>query len=212
MIKFKQKSFNEIFDGAWKGGVLGAGAGTALGAGGLTLGDLETGKLIKFQNKSYRDKPWAVTVGGVLVGAALGALVGTIKEINKVVNRKGTDSRLMADVLKGLEKYKEGKDYTRDPKTANNLQTKVCIAFTKNAADFKVLVNVAKDGKLKALSERIINKLPKNIKSSRHQASDKFNEIEIATVSDASSNVSLITGLVVDFIQGGYPVYIVEVG
>lgn len=208
MIKFRQKAFNEIADGAWKGGVAGFSIGGALAAGGLRIKDVPG--VAKFVPGG--DKPWTTTACGAIIGAALGALVGTAKEINKAVSNSNADNRLMNGVLKNLNKYQEGKDFTRDPKTATLLKTKVCIAFTRDAANFKVLVNTEGDKKLKALNEKVIRRLPSNIQARHQQASNKFNEIEITTISHASSNIELVTGLISGFIDGGYPVYIIEVG
>lgn len=213
MIKFRQKAFNEIADGAWIGATTGISVGTALATGGLKLTNVPgVAKFVPKDKDSWANQKWATAVSGAIVGAALGALVGTVKEINKAVSRSNTDNRLMSKVLKGLNKFKEGQDFTRDPKIATLLKTKICIAFTKNAAEFKVLVNTEGDKKLKALSEKVIRKLPTNVQARHQQASNKFNEIEITTISHASSNIDLVTGLVTDFIENGYPVYIIEVG
>ena len=214
MIRFRQKSFNDIVDGAWKGGVLGASIGTVLaGGGGLRLNNAPgVSKLMPAGKDSWAGKPWAVTVGGTIVGASLGALVGTIKEINKIINRSGADSRLMKGILKELRSYKNGVDYTTDPKTANSLRTKVCIAFTKNAAEAKILVNMEGDRRLKDLSDKLTRRFPSNVRVRYQQATNKFNEIEITTISDAPSNIRLISSLVSGYIDGGYPVYLVEVG
>ena len=210
MIKFRQKSFNEIIDGAWKGGAAGLTMGTTLAGAGLRINNVPGAA--KFVSKS--DGPWPVLAAGTIIGAALGALVGTAKEINKYISQAGTDNRLMKGILRGLKSqgYVEGKNFTRDPKTANLLKTKICIAFTRDAADFKILINMEGDPKLKSLSDKIIRKLPSSARARHQQASNKFNDIEIVTMSQAKSNIELITGLTTNFIEGGYPVYLVEVG
>ena len=43
-------------------------------------------------------------------------------------------------------------------------------------------------------------------------ASNKYNEINLSTISKTSSNINEAVALISQFIDGGYPVYIVEVG
>lgn len=211
MIKFRQKAFNEIADGAWKGAAAGLSLGTILGSGGLKL--TNTPGVSKLVPKSgWADQRWSTSVAGAIVGAALGTLVGTVKEVDKIISGRTADARLMKKVVEGLKGFEEGKDFTRDPKTATLLRTKVCIAFTRNAAEFKVLVNTEGDKRLKSLSEKVIRKIPTNVQTRHQQASNKFNEIEITTVSRIQENAGLVIRLVTEFIEGGYPVYIIEVG
>ena len=150
-----------------------------------------------------------------LIGAALGAICGTVKSVYKHVHNLDANDRLMANIVKGLEKnsYKEGKDFTRDPKEANNLKTKVCIVLSKNGGEFKALINTVNDRKLKTLTDNITRKLNKssiNIKNST--ASNKYNEISISTIPNASSNVKTIVDIASDYIKAGYSTYLVEVG
>jgi hypothetical protein len=209
MIEFRQKNFGILSD-ITTGAALG---GTAAGVGSL------------FRKKFWRDKDnknneslfrndLLLTSGGVVIGAALGALVGGIKEISTRINRKNTvDRRLMSKVVEYLKKdgLKEGINFTKDPKTATSLKTKVCIVISKVSGELRISVNLASDPKLKTVSDEIIKRLP-NIATSTEKMSDKFNDITITSISDASADAGLVVGVVEKFIHSGYPVYLVEVG
>lgn len=95
----------------------------------------------------------AIMGASTLIGAALGALFGAVKDINSKISRLGADNRLMSDVLKELKRksFKEDIDFTRDPKLANDLKTKVCILITRDAANLKTVINTVNDPKLKTL-------------------------------------------------------------
>lgn len=149
-----------------------------------------------------------------LIGAALGALFGAIKDVNSKLSRFGADNRLMSDVLKELKRksFKEDIDFTRDPKLANDLRTKVCILITRDAANLKTVVNTVDDPKLKQLSDKIVKGLTGKAQVRHNQTSNKFNEITISTISNCPSNVKTVTELATGFIKAGYPVYLVEVG
>lgn len=209
MIEFRQKNFGILSD-ITTGAALG---GTAAGIGSL------------FRKKFFKDKDYKnneslfrndllLTSSGVVIGAALGALVGGIKEISTKINRKNTvDRRLMSKVIEYLKKdsLKEGIDFTKDPKTATSLKTKVCVVISKVSGELRISVNLVSDPKLKTVSDEIIKRLP-NIAASTEKMSDKFNDITITSISDASADAGLIVGVVEKFIHSGYPVYLVEVG
>jgi hypothetical protein len=209
MIEFRQKNFGILSD-ITTGAALG---GTAAGIGSL------------FRKKFYKDKDsknneslfrndLLLTSSGVVIGAALGALVGGIKEISTRINRKNTvDRRLMSKVIEYLKKdgLKEGIDFTKDPKTATSLKTKVCVVISKVSGELRISVNLVSDPKLKTVSDEIIKRLP-NIAASTEKMSDKFNDITITSISDASADAGLVVGVVEKFIHSGYPVYLVEVG
>lgn len=209
MIEFRQKNFGILSD-ITTGAAIG---GTAAGIGSL------------FRKKFYKDKDsknneslfrndLLLTSSGVVIGAALGALVGGIKEISTKINRKNTvDRRLMSKVIEYLKKdgLKEGIDFTKDPKTATSLKTKVCVVISKVSGELRISVNLVSDPKLKTVSDEIIKRLP-NIAASTEKMSDKFNDITITSISDASADAGLIVGVVEKFIHSGYPVYLVEVG
>lgn len=206
MIKFRQKEF----------GILGktiAGASIGASIGSLANKLTSNSRLIKFKGKDYN--LGAVLVGGgTIVGAALGALCGVISNADEFISRKvTTDNRLMKHVVSDLKKtgFKEGIDFTRDPKTANSLKTAVCFVITKNSGELRVLINTANDSKLRELTEKTVKNIP-NLSAVTKKASDRFNEITITTISDSSADVGLIAGLAEKFIRAKYPVYLIEVG
>lgn len=156
----------------------------------------------------------AILGASTIIGAALGALLGAVKDINSKLSRLGADNRLMSDVLKELKRksFKEDIDFTRDPKLANDLKTKVCILITRDAANLKTVVNTVDDPKLKRLSDKITRGLTAKAQVRHNQTSNKYNEITISTISNCPSNVKTVTELATGFIKAGYPVYLVEVG
>ncbi len=204
MIKFRQKQFGIISD-ARKGAVIGA-----------TVGTLAT-KLPLFRKKDD-DKSWktelSIIGGGTIIGAGLGLLVGLTKDISTKVNRATTvDTRLMKGVIENLKKdgFKEGTDYTRDPKVANDLKMKVCIVISKCSGNLQLLVNTVADTKLKTVAANMAKNIP-NTATVNTKLSDKYNDISVSTVADSSANLGLVTGIAEYFIRNKYPVYLVEVG
>ena len=119
----------------------------------------------------------------------------------------------MGTVIENLQKsgLVEGKDFTRDPKTANDMKTKVCIVITRNSGELKLLVNTVADAKLKTVANGMIKNIP-NTATVNKKLSDKYNDISISIISDSSADAGLITGMAEYFIHHGYPVYLVEVG
>jgi len=151
---------------------------------------------------------------GAIIGAALGALHYALREINLKVNRKMTvNDRLMKVVVENLVKdgFKEGKDFTRDPKIADQLKTKVCLVMSRVSNDLRVLINTVSDSKLKRTTDEVISRIP-NASVVNTKMTDKYNDITISTISDSSADASLVTGMAEHFIHSNYPVYLVEVG
>lgn len=203
MIKFRQKDFS-ILDHVVAGSALGFGLGSTAGKLGV--------KGPKFRGKSLAGN--SLGYAGAILGAALGTLSGIIVEGSRLISRKTTvDNRLMSKVVDDLKKtgFQEGKDFTRDPKQANDWRTKVCIVVSKNSGNLRVLMNTVADAKLQALVDRVIKNLP-NTSAVTKKASDRFNDITITTISDSSADVGLIAGLAEKFIRSKYPVYLIEVG
>ena len=143
MIQFRQKQFNllsDIINGAAVGGSIGSIVGffdkrQAI-KGGKDNKDNKDTTPIDPEKTSKLQRGVNITGIGMLIGAALGALASGIKEVSKVINKKTTvDRRLMQTLISILKKdgLIEGRDYTRDPKVANNMKSKVCIAITKNS-------------------------------------------------------------------------------
>ena len=202
MIKFRQKQFGMV-SSVKNGAVIGA-----------TVGTLAT-KLPFFKKK---EDGWrtelSIIGGGTIIGAGLGLLVGLTKDISTRVNRATTvDARLMQGVIENLKKdgFREGIDYTRDPKIANDLKMKVCIVISRNSGNLQLLVNTVADTKLKTVANNMAKNIP-NTATVNTKLSDKYNDISISTVSDSSANLGLITGIAEYFIRNKYPVYLVEVG
>ena len=159
-------------------------------------------------------KRLGVVAAGTLVGAALGALVGTIKKGDEAISRKLTvDNRLMDRVVEDLKKtgFKEGSDFTRDPKTADSLKSAISVAITRNSGELRLLVNTIADNKLKDITKNIIRNLP-NSSAVTEESKSRYNEISITTISDGTADVGLIAGICEKFIRNKYPVYLVEVG
>lgn len=202
MIKFRQKAYSDnVVSGALDGAKYGAGVGTVL------AGILKTTKADK------KVSPFLVVGGSALVGAALGALAGKMKDNDIKKSRINVGVRLFESVISNLEKigFREGYDFTQDPKMANILKTKVCIVVSRSSSGLKLLVNMADDQKLKEISDRIKNSLGRTVMSTE-RVNNKFNELSITTLSSNGNDATFVTRVIESFIRGGYPVYIVEVG
>ena len=194
MIEFRQKDFS-ILTSAMKGGSLGG-----------TIGGIAA-KVFKGRGVTY-------TGAGILAGAALGALLGVLDDQATKFNRKHTvDDRLMKVVVENLKKdnFKEGTDFTRDPKRASELKTKVAIYISRVSGDLKIGINMISDPKLQGLAKDLVKNIP-NKSAVNDRTSDKFNDIIITTISDSSMDAGLVTGVAERFIHSGYPVQLVEVG
>lgn len=211
MIEFRQKNFGILSD-ITKGAAIGGSVGSFSSLFRKKADPSVSGDYA-IKNRAWKES-LGMTMTGVIIGAALGALVGGIKEISTKVNRKTTvDRRLMSKVIEVLRKdgHKEGTDFTKDPKTATSLRTKVCIVISKVSGELRVSVNLVSDPKLKTVSDEIIKRLP-NTSATTQKMSDKFNDITITSISDSSADTGLIVGIIEKFIHSGYPVYLVEVG
>lgn len=155
-----------------------------------------------------------LSLGGMAVGAALGAIVGGIMDLSEAKYRKSTvNARLLKGVVENLKKsgYVEGEDFTRDPKKANLMKTKVCLVISKTADSVRLLINTIKDPKLKTLSSGIIKNLP-SMTTVTEKASDRFNELNITTMTTNNGDAVWVESVIERFITSGYPVYLVEVG
>jgi hypothetical protein len=203
MIQFRQKDFNlktDILKGATVGG---------------TLGGIAT-KIPGFRGKFEKGLGTDLMMvgGGTIIGAGLGLLVGLTDKLIDKVNRNNTvDVRLMKTVVDNLKRanFREGIDFTRDPKVANDLKVKVCILITKVSNNLQLLVNTISDSKLKSVTDDMVKHIPNNSVVTK-QVSDRFNDITISTISDSSADAGLVTGIAEYFIRHKYPVYLVEVG
>jgi len=208
MVKFRQKNFS-ILSSAIKGATI----GTTIGS--LAAGLSRVTPMFRKGGEEKEDKmsQLAIVGTGTVIGAGLGILAGLISEGDKFISRKNADTRLMEIVRENLLKsgFKEGIHFTRDPKTATDIKTKVCIVITKYSGELRLLINTVADSKLKSLVSDMTKNLP-NTSVINKSASDKYNEITLSSISDSSANAGLITGIAERFIHTGYPVYLVEVG
>lgn len=203
MVKFREKNFSHFMSDTIKGASIGAGLGTLV----LPFLPKEAASKDNFINNSK-------SVGiSTLVGAALGAVIGLIRDGEQLIKRSRVDNRLMSFVVDGLkgQGFKEGSDFTRDPKKATQLKTKVCIVITKVSGEFSLLVNTISDNKLKNITSELIKNLP-NTSTYTENISDKFNDITISSISDSSVTAGLVIGICERFIRSRFPVYLVEVG
>ena len=210
MIEFRQKKFSLL-----SSVVGGAGAGASIGG---VLGSMSPSfrkYAARKANTPKENQGKAVLIGaGAVIGAALGALTYAIKEISSSINKKRTvNNRLMKVVVENLLKdgFKEGRDFTRDPKIADQLKTKVCIVMSKFSDDLRILINTVSDSKLKRVTDEVITRIP-NSSVINTKLTDKYNDITISTLSDSSADASLVTGITEHFIHSKYPVYLIEVG
>ena len=202
MIEFRQKDFGLVSS------IL---TGTSTG---ITLGGL----VGKISQTGSNNTDWGKINKSALIGGALGALAGAIAggigEVRTRFNRKTTvDRRLMVTVVENLRKsgLKEGESFTRDPKKASDLRTKVCICLSKVSGELRILINTVSDQKLKELTDDLVKNIP-NKSAVTEKASDRFNDITITTISDSTMDAGLVTGIAERFIHSGYPVQLVEVG
>ena len=205
MIKFRQKDFS-LLSHITTGAGLGASISGTLSKAGLVVP-------IKFRGKSTELKKGSLVAAGTIIGAALGTLSGAIVEGSRLISNRNADKRLMNKVVDDLKKagFKEGYDFTRDPKKANELRTKVCLVVSKHSGDLRILINSVSDPKLSDLVDKTVKNIP-NLSAITKKASDKFNDITITTISDSSADVGLVAGLAERFIRSKYPVYLIEVG
>ena len=214
MISFKKKDFSILSDA-----VSGAAVGGTLGMGATPIIFKKKDKIVLGKKGSTIDldgvgKGAVGFAAGTIIGAALGLVVGGIKETAKFINRARTvDKRLMPGIIEDLKKgnFKEGKDFTRDPKTANELKTRVCVVVTKYSGDLRILINTVSDQKLSQITKDSIKNIP-NSSVVNEKVTDRYNDITVSTISDSSANPALISGIAERFIRNGYPVYLVEVG
>lgn len=202
MITFRQKAYSDnVVSGALDGAKYGAGVGTVLAG------------ILKTTKSDKKVSPFLVVGGSALVGAALGALAGKMKDNDIKKSRVNVGVRLFESVISNLEKigFREGYDFTQDPKMANILKTKVCIVVSRSSSGLKLLVNMAEDQKLKEIADKIKNSLGRTVMSTE-RVNNKFNELSITTLSSNGNDSTFVTRIIESFIRGGYPVYIVEVG
>lgn len=202
MIKFRQKAYSDnVVGGALNGVKYGAGVGTLLAS------------ILKATKNDQKISPILVVGGSMLAGAALGALAGKVKDNKLQESRSTAGIRLFEAVLDNLRKigFKEGHDFTQDPRMANIMKTKVCIVVSRNSTGLKLLINTVDDQELKEVTKRIHSSLGRNTVSTE-RVNNRYNELTITTMSSNSGDATFVTRIIETFIRNGYPVYIVEVG
>lgn len=221
---FKQKNNSYTTKHALQGAVIGGALGLASfrnlsfdGRQGILPGTenayYKSGGDIRVDNTQVA-KNRAIAVGAsVLIGAALGGIYGLIKDSSNSFNRHQVDERLSDRITQNLKNlgFKEGIQFTRDPKTADLLKTKVCVIISRTNGDLKIVINYVNDPKFKEEAQKIIKNLPPSAVA-LEKMGDRFNDITITTVSDKTQDPALVSGILEQFIRRRYPVYIVEVG
>lgn len=221
-FKFFQKNNSHTSDLAYKGAIAG---GTIAGGAIPFIPDNFGSKVTETSSIRFARKGWynglnpfykkaLLELGGIAIGATLGALAGMIMDASDYINKKKTvNNRLLKDVTENLKKigYKEGQNFTRDPKMASLLKTKVCLVISKSSDELKLLINTVNDGKLKTLTGQITKNLP-TMSTLNEKVSDRFNEINITTMTSNSGDAVWVTSVAEKFISAGFPVYLVEVG
>ena len=157
-----------------------------------------------------QSQKYAFFAATTILGAALGAIVGAIrtaKDATRVTNR-----RLLKQVLPRLKSkgLVEGKDFTMDPKKANEIPTKVCIVLSSASGELQTIINSKDDPRLKKVVDGVVKKSPGRAQVSTQN--NRFNEITITTEKRTAANVNQVVSIIESFVESGYPVYIVEVG
>ena len=153
----------------------------------------------------------AFAAGTTLLGAFLGLVVGAIR--TAAANGKlNPPSRLLNRILPKLKAdgLVEGKDFTMDPKKANEIPTKVCIVISSASGELQTVINTKDDSRLKGVVDKVVKKSPGRSQVSTQN--NRFNEITITTEKNAAANVNQVVSIIESFVESGYPVYLVEVG
>lgn len=150
--------------------------------------------------------------GTTVLGAALGAISGIVKTVNDKYSQSRTNRRLLKQILPRLKSkgMVEGKDFTMDPKKANEIPTKICIVLSSASGELQTIINSIDDPNLRKTVDKVVKKSPGRSKVTTQN--NRFNEITITTEKNAAANVNQVVSIIESFVESGYPVYIVEVG
>jgi hypothetical protein len=138
MIIFREKEFS-LKDDITAGLITGSSIG--IGASGLSkaltaLGVSQVGS--DSRAKKILDNPMASSITGALIGASLATAYFLTKKGASQARKLTNDKRnIVKDIRSTLVKFgfKEGSDFTFDPKTSNILKTRVCIVISRTSAD-----------------------------------------------------------------------------
>ena len=201
IFTMREKTYGAISNSAAKGAL----AGSTVGAG-LALQFMKRSQL-----GSPRAKAMVPLVGAALGGLA-GSLWGVVKTLDTKISQSLTGHKLIEEVIKNLKRagYREGQQWTLDPKKATLMKSKVCVVLSQSADNTGILINMANDQKLKEISVEITNSLPTGFRETE-KISDRFNEIQISSFPDKTDATYIFTVLE-KFIKRGFPVYLIEVG
>lgn len=201
IFSIREKSYGAITNSAWRG----AAAGGTLGAG------LALQYMSRAQIGSNRAKAMVPLVGAALGGLA-GSLWGVVKTLDTKISQSRTGHKLISEIIKNLKRagYREGQQWTLDPKKATLMKSKVCVVVSQSADNTGILINMANDQKLKEISLEITNSLPTGFRETE-KISDRFNEVQISSFPD-KTDATYIFMILEKFIKNGFPVYLIEVG
>lgn len=205
--KFRIGFYSNIAEDIFGGGMKGLGVGTLIN--GVALG----ASVASQQKGGWPVAKALKTVGySVLVGAALGLVLGITRKIAEMSSRNKSNQRIINIVSNLLKKrgFREDLDFTRDPKFADLEKTKVTLVVNRGNGDLKLALNLNSDDKLEKVCTKALEVLPSKAKTFRKE-SNRYNEIMITTLSGGNDAV-LISDLIEKFIRAGYPVYMIEVG
>lgn len=203
--KFRIGYYSSFVDDVWSGTMKGLGVGGLIN--GIALGAAAIDKKGWTVNQAFKAVGYSV-----LVGAALGLVLGVTKKIAETSSRNKTNQRVINTVTKLLKNkgFEENKDFTTDPKTADLEKTKVTVLVNRGNGDLKLALNVISDEKLEKVCNKIVSELPDKSKTMTKE-SNRYNEIMITTLSSGNDAI-VISGIIEKFIRAGYPVYMIEVG
>ena len=203
--KFRIGYYSSFVDDVWGGTMKGLGVGGLIN--GIALGAAAIEKKGWTVNQAFKAVGYSV-----LVGAALGLVLGVTKKIAEASSRNKTNQRVINTVTKLLKNkgFEENKDFTTDPKTADLEKTKVTVLVNRGNGDLKLALNVISDEKLEKVCNKIVSELPDKSKTMTKE-SNRYNEIMITTLSSGNDAI-VISGIIEKFIRAGYPVYMIEVG
>ena len=203
--KFRIGFYSSFVDDVWGGAMKGLGVGGLIN--GVALGAAAIEKKGWTVNQAFKAVGYSV-----LVGAALGLVLGVTKKIAETSSRNKTNQRVINIVTKLLKNkgFEENKDFTTDPKTADLEKTKVTVLVNRGNGDLKLAINVVSDEKLEKVCNRVVSELPDKSKTMTKE-SNRYNEIMITTLSSGNDAI-VISGIIEKFIRAGYPVYMIEVG
>lgn len=222
MKTFKEKQYTSpALDNIIQKTLKGASIGALIGTPYASIKYVKAKAAGKKDNEENRPIGWGdfsdsakLIASTTITGAALGAICGMIQNLDDSLSKaSANNNNLMDKIQKKLKQlgYVGNKDYTKDPKFANLLKTKVCIVISRSSDDLKLLINMAQDDKLKDATSEIVDRLPKTAVVTE-KAGNRFNDFSVSTLSRGAKDVDFIVRVIEMFIKRGFPVYLVEVG